>query len=48
MENTNKLFRQYFPKETDFNSITQHELDKVQYKINNWPHEKLNFSTPKN
>ena len=48
VENANKLFRQYFPKGTDFNLVTQDELDKIQYKINRRPREKLNFSTPKN
>ena len=43
----NKLFRQYFPKGTDFNLVSQVELDKIQYKINRRPREKLNFSTPK-
>ena len=47
IENMNKLFRQYFPKGTDFNLVTQHELDKIQFKINRRPREKLNFSTPK-
>ena len=47
VENMNKLFRQYFPKGTDFNLITQNELDKIQFKINRRPREKLNFSTPK-
>lgn len=47
VENANKLFRQYFPRGTDFNLVSQHELDQVQYKINRRPREKLNFSTPK-
>ena len=47
VENMNKLFRQYFPKGTDFNLVTQEELDQIQYKINRRPREKLNFSTPK-
>ena len=47
VENANKLLRQYFPKVTDFNLVTQEELDKIQYKINRRPREKLNFSTPK-
>ena len=33
----NKLFRQYFPKGTDLNLVTQDELDKIQYKINRRP-----------
>ena len=47
VENMNKLLRQYFPKGTDFNLVTQKELDQIQYKINRRPREKLNFSTPK-
>ena len=47
IENMNKLLRQYFPKGTDFNLVSQHELDKIQYKLNRRPREKLNFSTPK-
>ena len=48
IENTNKLLRQYFPKGTDFNKVTQAELDAVQHKINRRPREKLNFKSPKN
>ena len=47
VENANKLFRQYFPKGTDFNLIQQADLDLVQAKINRRPREKLNFSNPK-
>lgn len=47
VENANKLFRQYFPKGTDFNQIDQAELDRIQYKINLRPREKLGFISPK-
>lgn len=47
IENTNKLIRQYIPKGTDFNDITDDFIHKVQLKINRRPREKLNFSTPK-
>ena len=47
VENANKLFRQYFPKGTDFNNITQEELDRVQRKINQRPRRKLGFCSPK-
>lgn len=47
VENANKLFRQYFPKGTDFNAISQTELDIIQAKINRRPREKLNFFSPK-
>ena len=46
VENANKLLRQYFPKGTDFNMVTQELLDQVQAKINRRPREKLNFSSP--
>ncbi|MDE7134526.1 MAG: IS30 family transposase, partial [Rikenellaceae bacterium] len=47
VENANKLLRQYFPKGTDFNNITQEELDNVQRKINQRPRRKLGFCSPK-
>lgn len=47
IENTNKLLTQYFPKGTDFNKVTQAELDAIQQKINRKPREKLNFECPK-
>ena len=47
VENANKLLRQYFPKGTDFNVVSQADLDFIQTKINRRPREKLNFSSPK-
>ena len=47
VENANKLFRQYFPKGTDFRNFQQAELDRIQAKINNRPRKKLGFSSPK-
>ncbi len=47
MENTNKIFREFFPKGTDFKSVTQAKLNEVQYLINERPRKKLDFSTPK-
>lgn len=46
VENANKLFRQYFPKGSDFRQVDQAELNKIQAKINRRPREKLNFSSP--
>lgn len=46
VENANKLFRQYFPKGTDFRLIEQSQFDAIQAKINRRPREKLNFSSP--
>ena len=48
IENANKLIRQYIPKGTDFSSLTDAFIRKVQYKINRRPRKKLNFDTPKN
>lgn len=47
VENANKILREYFPKGTDFREVSQTELDKVQYEINERPRKKLGFSTPK-
>ncbi|MCM1452904.1 MAG: IS30 family transposase [Clostridium sp.] len=46
VENTNKPIRQYIPKGTDFNTVTDAYVMKVQKKLNRRPREKLEFSTP--
>jgi len=46
-ENTNGLIRRYFPKKTDFNNITEEQLSKVQYLLNNRPRKVLGYKTPK-
>lgn len=48
VENNNKLIRQYIPKGTNFNSITDKQLKSIQNKINARPRLKLNFNSPKN
>jgi IS30 family transposase len=45
-ENTNGLIRQYFPKDRDFTTITDEELQLVQDKLNNRPRKVLNSKTP--
>lgn len=47
VENINKIFREYYPKGTDFRIIEQRDLDRTQYEINERPRKKLDFSTPK-
>lgn len=47
VENANKILREFFPKGTDFRQVSQQELDKVQYMINERPRKKLGYSTPK-
>lgn len=46
IENANKLIRQYIPKGTDFNDISDMFIKKIQHKINTRPRKKLNFNTP--
>jgi transposase, IS30 family len=45
-ENTNGLIRQYFPKGTDFNLISNVELKRVQTELNQRPRETLGWQTP--
>lgn len=47
VENINGLIRQYIPKTTTFEHISQQQITKIMEKINNRPRVKLNFSTPK-
>ena len=48
IENTNKLIRQYIPKQANFDDYTDKKIAMIQKKINNRPRQKLNFETPKN
>lgn len=45
-ENTNGLIRQYFPKGSDFTTITQKEIDQAMDKLNNRPRKCLGMKTP--
>jgi transposase, IS30 family len=45
-ENTNGLLRQYFPKGTDFSTVTEAELDAVADELNDRPRKRLNFANP--
>lgn len=45
-ENTNGLIRQYFPKGSDFSSITQSDCDRVMAALNHRPRKRLAFSSP--
>jgi IS30 family transposase len=46
-ENTNGLIRQYFPKNRDFTTITQQEIDTAMERLNNRPRKRLGYQTPK-
>lgn len=45
-ENTNWLLRQFIPKWTSFDKISQSKLDKYVSLINNRPRKRLNYQTP--
>ena len=45
-ENTNGLIRQYFPKNTDFKSITVESVRNVMNRLNNRPRKTLDYATP--
>jgi IS30 family transposase len=45
-ENTNGLIRQYFPKNRDFTTITQQEIDMAMKRLNNRPRKRLGYKTP--
>ena len=45
-ENSNGLVRQYFPKSSDFTSITQSDIDVVMERLNHRPRKTLGYQTP--
>ena len=45
-ENTNGLIRQYFPKNRDFTTITQQEIDMAMDRLNNRPRKRLGYLSP--
>ncbi len=45
-ENTNGLIRQYFPKNRDFTTITQQEINHAMKRLNNRLRKRLGFLTP--
>lgn len=45
-ENGNLWIRYYFPKGTDFNTISDQELKDVELELNNRPRKRLEYMTP--
>lgn len=45
-ENTNGLLRDYFPKKTDFDTISDEELRYVEDELNSRPRKRLGWKTP--
>lgn len=46
-ENTNGLIRQYFPKGTDFSTVSTKQIKEVENMLNNRPRKRLGYRTPK-
>jgi transposase, IS30 family len=47
-ENLNGLIRQYFPKKSSFENITDNQIQEVEDKLNNRPRKRLSYETPNN
>lgn len=45
-ENANGLLRRFFPKGTDWSKLTEEEILRAEYLINNRPRKRLNWKTP--
>lgn len=45
-ENTNGLIRQYFPKGSRFEDITDEQVETVMHRLNHRPRKGLNYQTP--
>jgi len=45
-ENTNGLIRRFFPKGTDFSTVTKKQLMDAQNNLNNRPRKVLGYKTP--
>lgn len=45
-ENTNGLLRDYFPKKTNFQNVSDEELSMVEYLLNTRPRKRLNYLSP--
>ncbi len=45
-ENLNGLIRRFFPKKTDFQTITDEEIRRVEYLLNPRPRKRFGWKTP--
>lgn len=46
VERTNVALHKFIPKKTDFNNITEKQVESANNKLNNLPRKCLNFLTP--
>ena len=45
-ENLNGLIRRFLPKKTDFNTISDDQIKKIEYLLNSRPRKRLGWKTP--
>lgn len=45
-ENLNGLIRRYLPKKTDFKTVTNNDIKKIEYLLNSRPRKRLGYKTP--
>jgi IS30 family transposase len=45
-ENTNGLYRQFFPKKADLDPVSQHDVDKATRLLNTRPRKRHHYRTP--
>ena len=45
-ENLNGLIRQYFPKKTDFNNLSNEQPKNIENKLNHRPRKRFNYQNP--
>lgn len=45
-ENVNGLIRRFFPKKTDFRTVSDEEIQRVEYLLNTRPRKRLGWKTP--
>jgi len=45
-ENVNGLIRRFYPKGTDFRTLTEAEIARVEYLLNSRPRKRLGWKTP--
>ena len=45
-ENLNGLIRQYFPKKTNFDTVSKNEIKRVENQLNKRPRKRFGFKSP--
>ncbi|MFA5387678.1 MAG: IS30 family transposase [Candidatus Paceibacterota bacterium] len=45
-ENLNGLIRRFLPKKTDFRTVTEEEITRIEYLLNSRPRKRLGWKTP--